>query len=102
SADGTAKNGADGISFLLTDGTATAPTVAGGLGGSMGYSCSNGNGTYEGLANAYLGLGIDEYGNFLNSGDNTSTGVYNTNSSSYTGGTTYGSNAWANSPNGSI
>lgn len=94
SADGTASNGADGISFLLTDGTATAPTVAGGLGGSMGYSCSNGNGTYEGLANAYLGLGIDEYGNFLNAGDNTSTGVYNTNNKA-NGSTANGANSWA-------
>ncbi|WP_266169536.1 pilus assembly protein [Dyella subtropica] len=99
---GTAKNGADGISFLLTDGTATAPTVAGGLGGSMGYSCSNSNSTYEGLANAYLGLGIDEFGNFLNRGDNTSSGIYNTNSSSYTGGTAYGTNTYSNSPDGSI
>lgn len=101
SADGIAKNGADGISFLLTDGTATAPTVAGGLGGSMGYSCSNGNGTYEGLANAYLGLGIDEYGNFLNSGDNTSTGVYNTNNTA-NGTSANGSNGYSSDVNGSI
>lgn len=96
SADGTAKNGADGISFLLTDGTATMPTVAGGLGGSMGYSCSNGNSTYDGLANAYLGLGVDEYGNFLNSGDNTSSGIYNTSSSKYPTGMANGSNKWQN------
>ncbi|GAB2560354.1 pilus assembly protein [Rhodanobacter koreensis] len=79
SKDGTAKNGADGISFMLTDGTATAPKVAGGLGGSLGYSCSNINDTYEGMANAYLGLGVDEYGNYLNSGDNTNTGILNSN-----------------------
>lgn len=99
---GTAKNGADGISFLLTDGSAAQPTVAGGEGGSMGYSCSNSNGVYQGLANAYLGLGIDEFGNFLNSGDNTSSGITNTNSTSYTGGTTYGTNTWANNANGGI
>lgn len=89
-----AKDGADGISFMLTDGTAAAPTVAGGLGGSMGYSCSNGNDTYEGMANAYLGLGIDEFGNFLNSGDNTNTGILNSRAS---GGTTaYGDNSYSN------
>ena len=68
SADGTADNGADGIVFMLTDGTKAQPTTTGGNGGSMGYGCSNGNSGYQGMANAYLGLGIDEYGNFLNSG----------------------------------
>ncbi|MEO9078997.1 MAG: PilC/PilY family type IV pilus protein [Rhodanobacter sp.] len=70
-----AHNGADGISFMLTDGSKDAPTVAGGLGGSLGYSCSNINDTYQGMADAYLGVGIDEYGNFLNNGDNTNTGI---------------------------
>lgn len=66
---GTASNGADGITFILTDGTKTTPTTTGGNGGAMGYGCSNANaGTYQGIANAYLGLGIDEFGNFLNSG----------------------------------
>ncbi|WP_267222900.1 PilC/PilY family type IV pilus protein [Dyella silvae] len=97
---GTAKNGADGISFLLTDGTFAVPSVAGGLGGSMGYSCSNGNSTYEGLANAYLGLGVDEFGNFLNKGDNTNTGIYNTNNTN--GVTTNGSNSFANNVSGSV
>ena len=90
---GQARNGADGIAFMLTDGSAPAPTTAGALGGSLGYSCSNVNGKYEGMANAYLGLGIDEYGNFLNSGDNTNTGIYNSNYSP--GVTTYGTNSYA-------
>ena len=90
---GQAKNGADGISFMLTDGSKPAPTTAGGLGGSLGYSCSNVNTTYEGMANAYLGLGIDEFGNFLNSGDNTNSGIYNSNYSP--GVTTYGTNSYA-------
>lgn len=64
--------GADGISFFLSDG-AQPPTV-GALGGSLGYSCSNGNGTYDGVVGGYLGVGIDEYGNFSNPGDNTDTG----------------------------
>lgn len=80
---GLAKNGADGIVFFLTDaGTTTspnpAPTTTGAEGGSMGYDCSNVNGVYDGVANGYLGLGIDEFGNFLNTGDNGSVGIFNT------------------------
>lgn len=94
---GTAKNGADGIGFFLMDGS-VSPNI-GAIGGSLGYSCSNGNTYADGLVGAYLGLGIDEYGNFLNPGDNTSTGIINSNSTSYTGGTTYGSNTYSNNPN---
>ncbi len=78
---GAGGDGADGISFYLMDASAlNTATITGtssgdgnGLGawgGSLGYSCSNTNGppngTYNGLVGAYLGLGIDEYGNFLN------------------------------------
>lgn len=95
---GSGNDGADGMSFFLMDGS-LPPYDTGAFGGSLGYSCSNGNddptvrvdGTvrmYDGLAGAYLGLGIDEYGNFLNgvtntlnetdalyvSGDNTASG----------------------------
>ncbi len=83
------RPGADGIGFYLLDGSATtgngtttlgnvAWTQAGGIGafgGSLGYSCSNSNNPHDGMPGAYLGLGIDEYGNFLNQGDNTNTGV---------------------------
>ncbi len=78
--DGTTYNnlsGADGISFFLSDGGTTttpiAPTI-GALGGSLGYSCSNVNGTYDGVNYGYIGIGMDEFGNFSNSGDNTSSG----------------------------
>ena len=107
SADGAGGDGADGISFFLMDGCmpiagATLPAnctsnpiygsaqtfpAIGATGGSLAYSCSNGNAPYDGLVGAYLGLGIDEYGNFLNgttntlgesgtsaTGDNTATG----------------------------
>jgi type IV pilus assembly protein PilY1 len=70
--DGDNGTGADGISFFLADGSKD-PSV-GGLGGSLGYSCSNVNSQYEGVVGGYLGIGIDEYGNFSNPGDNTSTG----------------------------
>jgi len=63
--DNDQNTGADGISFFLSDGS-KSPTTAGGLGGSLGYSCSNVNGKYEGLLGGYLGVGIDEFGNFTN------------------------------------
>jgi type IV pilus assembly protein PilY1 len=77
-------DGADGMAFFLMDGT-HSPYDTGAFGGSLGYTCSNQNndGTirpdftrrgYDGLAFGYLGLGIDEYGNFLNQGDNTASG----------------------------
>jgi type IV pilus assembly protein PilY1 len=94
---GVGGDGADGISFYLMDAsqlntstiTGTSSGDGNGLGawgGSLGYSCSNTNGppngTYNGLVGAYLAVGIDEYGNFLNgtalmsgySGSNNPTG----------------------------
>jgi type IV pilus assembly protein PilY1 len=61
---GAGGDGADGISFFLMDGS--KPPAIGSWGGSLGYTCSNANPPYTGLVGAYLGLGIDEYGNFLN------------------------------------
>jgi len=90
---GAGGDGADGISFYLMDAsqlntttlTGTSAGEGNGLGswgGSLGYTCSNSNPPYNGLIGAYLGLGIDEYGNFLNgallmpgySGTNSATG----------------------------
>jgi type IV pilus assembly protein PilY1 len=86
---GSNSDGADGISFFLQDATLVgaaqgllAPSITnptlGDWGGSLGYTCSNSNNSstqgYDGMVGGYLGLGIDEYGNFLNPGDNTSTG----------------------------
>jgi type IV pilus assembly protein PilY1 len=89
---GLAQDGADGIAFFLTDGSKATPGITGGSGGSLGYSCSNVNDKSEGIANGYIGLGIDEFGNFLNSGDNTSTGVLNSNNPNYSGVSANGSN----------
>jgi type IV pilus assembly protein PilY1 len=61
---GAGQDGADGISFYLMD--ASKPPGIGSWGGSLGYTCSNSNPPYDGLIGAYLGLGIDEFGNFLN------------------------------------
>lgn len=82
---GSGKDGADGISFFLQDVDQGQVADIGDYGGSLGYSCSNSNNDaalrasgqprgYDGLIGGYIGLGIDEYGNFLNSGDNTSSG----------------------------
>jgi type IV pilus assembly protein PilY1 len=81
---GGGADGADGMSFFLQD--ATYPADVGAFGGSLAYSCSNANNSgtlnpitgrprgYDGLLGGFIGLGIDEYGNFLNQGDNTATG----------------------------
>lgn len=80
---GAAADGADGMSFFLQD--ATHPADVGDWGGSLGYTCSNVNYSsivradgiprgYDGLTGGFIGLGIDEYGNFLNQGDNTASG----------------------------
>ena len=79
------SDGADGMSFFLIDATDDSPwksdsnDAIGSYGGSLGYSCSNTNSgetdPYHGMLGAYLGLGIDEFGNFLNPGDNTASGT---------------------------
>lgn len=59
---------ADGIVFYLaaTDPyNPTVPAKIGYLGGSLGYSASTTN-TAQGLSHAYLGIGLDRYGNFGN------------------------------------
>lgn len=74
---GAGRDGADGISFYLMDASALDTTDItgtyngdgnglGSWGGSLGYTCSNANPPFNGLIGGYLGLGIDEYGNFLN------------------------------------
>ncbi|MGB6604845.1 MAG: PilC/PilY family type IV pilus protein, partial [Steroidobacteraceae bacterium] len=57
-------DGADGMSFFLTD--ASQAFLPGAWGGSLGYSCSNTNPPYNGMTGAYLAVGMDEWGNFLN------------------------------------
>jgi len=77
---GAGGDGADGMSFFLMD-ASQSPNI-GAWGGSLGYSCSNVNSPHDGLVGAYLGVGIDEFGNFLNgvnfmsgyTGPNSATG----------------------------
>jgi type IV pilus assembly protein PilY1 len=71
---GANHDGADGISFFLMDGSSSVTPNIGSWGGSLGYTCSNSNADYHGMIGAYIGLGIDEYGNFLNPSDNTADG----------------------------
>ncbi len=71
--DDNTYHGADGFSVFLFD--ANAPTFRiGGFGGSLGYANHN-NGNQPGLAGAYLGIGIDEYGNFCTTNDGRHGGV---------------------------
>ncbi|WP_329119865.1 lectin-like domain-containing protein [Streptomyces sp. NBC_01465] len=54
--DTTTARGADGISFFLIDGSAH-PTREGMYGGALGY---------KGLVGGYIGIGLDQFGNFSN------------------------------------
>jgi len=77
---GGASDGADGMSFFLINGNGSTTPSIGSQGGSLGYTCSNpgnvgGHSVIDGVTGGYLGLGIDEYGNYLNgSNDSTATG----------------------------
>ena len=58
-------DGADGLTLFLFD--ADTPVFnPGGFGGSLGYAPYN---SEQGLSNAYLGIGFDEYGGFGNSSE---------------------------------
>lgn len=62
--------GADGIGFFLaaTNPVSPAPpTTIGSPGGDLGYSSGTGS---TGLADGYLGIGLDVYGNYTNSAFN--------------------------------
>ncbi|WP_129713783.1 gliding motility-associated C-terminal domain-containing protein [Pedobacter sp. SYP-B3415] len=62
--------GADGICFFLFDASATSNFSIGGFGGSLGYSQINiPQGASGGVSKGYLGIGIDEYGNFSNASE---------------------------------
>ncbi|WP_330931166.1 beta strand repeat-containing protein, partial [Synoicihabitans lomoniglobus] len=58
--------GADGITFFLFDGSTSF--AVGANGGSMGYAQKSGTGAddHAGLAGGYIGVAIDEFGNFSN------------------------------------
>jgi hypothetical protein len=60
-------NGADGYSVFLFDGSYDELTFApGASGGSLGYDKKTVAPLHPGLTGGYIGIGIDEYGNFSN------------------------------------
>src|SRR6476646_1876 len=59
-------SGADGICFFLFDGSTTNFNI-GGFGGSLGYAQYlpyNSSTVLPGVSNGYLGVALDEFGNF--------------------------------------
>lgn len=61
--------GADGLAFFLAGSNpadpASTPVRLGPAGGSLGYAADPSN-DHDGLSDAYLGVGLDVYGNFTN------------------------------------
>jgi hypothetical protein len=67
--------GADGIAFFLFDATAQ-PFNIGGFGGSLGYAPINTtNPVSPGVSKGYLGIGLDEFGNFSNANEGRQGGI---------------------------
>jgi len=83
---GNTDTGADGMSFFLLNGATDLSRFpgVGANGGSLGYTCTNTSPNfdtaprapgivrgYDGMVGAYLGVGVDEFGNFLDGTVNT-------------------------------
>nr|WP_315035593.1 hypothetical protein [uncultured Chryseobacterium sp.] len=81
---GGGSNGGDGISIFLVDGSIPKQQLnLGYFGGGLGYTFvlrnSRQGGNLEGLRGAYLGIGLDEFGNFktrFQQGDRTRNGLF--------------------------
>ncbi|OAQ38100.1 hypothetical protein A5893_14950 [Pedobacter psychrophilus] len=68
-------SGADGICFFLFDATAN-PFNIGGFGGSLGYAQFNlTNPTSPGVSKGYIGVALDEFGNFPNPREGRQGGI---------------------------
>lgn len=70
--------GADGFSVFLFDGAVTeANFKLGGYGGSLGYATYSSPANTTGLSGGYIGLGMDEYGNYARAAENRNGGTAN-------------------------
>ncbi|WP_228401589.1 hypothetical protein [Chryseobacterium sp. PMSZPI] len=79
---GGGSNGGDGISIFLIDGSIPKQQLnLGYFGGGLGYTFIRGSQSMEGLRGAYLGIGLDEFGNFkttFNQSDRRRNGIFGT------------------------
>ncbi len=70
-------SGADGITFFLAD--ASASFGVGAYGGSLGYAqktdAGGGGADIDGMSGGYIGLGIDEFGNYSNESEGRVGGI---------------------------
>lgn len=68
--------GADGFSVFLFDGAVTdANFKLGGYGGSLGYATYSNPPNTPGLTGGYIGIGMDEYGNYARAAESRNGGT---------------------------
>jgi uncharacterized repeat protein (TIGR01451 family) len=69
--------GGDGMTFFLINGSAN-PGQAGSFGGSLGYAQRLTPSAQPGIAGGYIGISIDEFGNFANANEGRGNGCTTT------------------------